>query len=108
MHRVIIGAQPNQLVDHINRNKLDNRCSNLRIVTNSQNVINSSARANNSSGYKGVTWHKKNGKWQASVMVNYKRHHLGQFTNVVDAARVYNDACRKYFGDFAYLNKVGD
>jgi hypothetical protein len=83
MHRQILGLSLDdpRRVDHINRNNLDNRRENLRLVDNAKNAQNRSASGNvgSKSKYRGVTWHKGTAKWQARVTVNYKTHHIGYF-----------------------------
>ena len=105
LHRVIM-RNPTWKVDHINGNRLDNRRVNLRIVDNFQHARNKSMSKNNSSGYKGVYFHKASGKFQAYIDPDRKRKCLGYFSNPKEAAKVYNEAAVKYFGEFARLNKI--
>jgi hypothetical protein len=99
------GEWPERDLDHINHKTSDNRIVNLRECTSSQNQANRSSNRNNSSGYRGVTFHKKLGKYQAAIRVNRKPVHLGTFITAVDAAAAYETAARSYFGDFrASLN----
>ena len=93
-------------VDHRNGNKLDNRKSNLRICSRSENQMNRGKQKNNTSGFKGVSQIKMNQKWVAYIKVNYKRIYIGCFLKKVDAARAYNMAALKYHGEFGLLNKV--
>lgn len=79
------GSWPKYQLDHINQIKNDNRISNLREVNNSQNSQNTGLSPNNSSGHKGISWHKQSCKWHAYIMLNYKLIHLGFFINL-DAA----------------------
>ena len=104
MHRVIMDAQPGEQVDHINGNGLDNRRENLRICSHSENQHNAAKRRGCSSRYKGIYWHKGHGKWVARVWLTGSQHSLGLFTDEVEAARVYDDAAREKFGEFARLN----
>lgn len=106
MHHLIMPTEKELMIDHINLNKLDNRKENLRMVTMSQNKANCPVRSNNKSGYKGVSYYKRRNKYIAAIKVNYKKIFLGYFTDVVDAAKAYNEAAKKYFGEYAYLNKV--
>ena len=90
-------------VDHINRDKLDNRRSNLRLVTHTQNCVNASLRVTNTSGFKGVNFYR--GKyWRAYIRVNYRHISLGFFPTAEAAARAYDEAAREHFGEFAFLN----
>lgn len=105
MHRLITGAGPSQQVDHINGNTLDNRRSNLRIVDPSGNQANRRKRhGRTSSTYKGVGWHKGLSKWQARIRVRGRRLHLGVFALEEQAARAYDEAATRHFGDLALLN----
>jgi hypothetical protein len=89
MHRQVLGLKKGDgfQVDHIDGDKLNNRRSNLRIVTNAQNGQNIQ-RAGGSSRYRGVSWHQLRGAWRARVMVNGKERHLGLFETEEEAARV--------------------
>jgi hypothetical protein len=109
MHRVILeqmGYKNFTHSDHQNRNKLDNRRGNLRSATDSQNQHNQGTRRNNTSGYKGVCWHKRDKKWQARICVNGKYIYLGYYDDSKEAALAYNEAALKYHGEFAALNEV--
>jgi hypothetical protein len=105
MHRLILGlslGDPDQ-IDHINGDKLDNRRSNLRIATRSQNLANQQkSRGATSSRYKGVHWDRSKQKWRATI----RSQHLGCFASEEDAARAYNRAARQAWGEYAYLNDV--
>lgn len=91
-------------VDHIHGEKTrnDNRKSNLRIATRSQNNMNIGVRNNNTSGVTGVGFVKKRNKWRARIKIHDKEIHLGEFDNFEDAVNARKDAERKYFGEFAY------
>ncbi len=105
MHRVIMNARPGQFIDHINHNGLDNRKANLRLASNAQNSWNKrKQRGNHSSKYKGVSFFKRENKWTARIQANGKKIFLGIFKNEIDAAKAYDAAARKYYGQFAYLN----
>ena len=109
MHRQVIGAVPGQLVDHVNGNPQDNRSANLRIATLQENGRNMRKRGGVSSQFKGVTWSKSCGKWQAQIkIVNSKNaKYLGVFECEHEAGHAYNKAAVEYFGEFACLNPVG-
>lgn len=109
MHRIIAGAKPGEVVDHINRDPLDNRRCNLRICTIQQNTWNSvhPKRSPNASKYKGIYYNKSQRgtkKWRAQIMVNGKKLNLGNYDNEEDAARAYDTAARNYFGEYARTN----
>ncbi len=109
MHRFITNnMNPKMHTDHFNGNGLDNRKINLRICTNSQNAMNQTKQINNTSGYKGVTYFKNtsNKKWMAAITVNKKRFYLGVYIDIKDAARAYNEAAIKLYGEFAKLNEI--
>lgn len=92
------------LVDHRNGDGLDNRRANLRAATNAENMRNRRRYANNTSGFKGVSFHKATGKWRAQINLSDRRSHLGSHATAADAARAYDAAAREHFGEFAYLN----
>jgi len=106
MHRIIMNTPVGLDTDHINGNKLDNRRINLRVCTSKENQRNKILPSNNSSGYKGVSWHKATGKWDARIKINGATIHLGLFVNKEEAAHTYNKAALKLFGQFARLNEV--
>lgn len=93
-------------LDHIDRDKTNNKISNLRECTQSENMINRGLNKNNTSGYKGVTWDKSRGMWSATIKYNYKIINLGRFNCKHQAARVYNTASRMYHGQLGYTNII--
>lgn len=92
LHRMILGCPANRQVDHINGDRLDNRRSNLRIVTSLDNNKNHSLNKRNTSGYNGVYYDKRSGKWVAQASINNKTTYLGKFATKEDAIN-----CRKAF-----------
>ena len=104
MHKVIMGNPSGFEVDHISGDSLDNRKSNLRVCSHKQNLRNQKLSSANTSGYRGVYLRKDTRKWEAGIKVNQKRIVLGSFDNILDAARAYNNAAIKHFGEFARLN----
>lgn len=104
MHRLIIGGN-SKAIDHINGDTLDNRKINLRPATQAQNQMNKGAQKNSSTGIKGVCPTANGNKYRASIKANGKIHHLGTFANIEEAASVYDDAAKRFFGEFARLNK---
>lgn len=73
------GEWPSMDLDHINQIKDDNRISNLRLATRKQNMQNVSKHKHNTSGFKGISWHKPRKKWRAYIFNEYKQIHLGLF-----------------------------
>ena len=125
MHREIMGLTFNdgKFVDHINGDRLDNRKENLRLCTRTENNHNMKIGKHNKSGFKGVfhrtvkkkylgrdgtrkTYHH----WCAKIMINRKAILLGTFPYTeegkIQAAKAYNEAARKYYGEFAYINDI--
>lgn len=101
MHRLITNAPDGMDVDHINGDKLDNRCSNLRICTRQQNCWNVPTPRHNTSGYKGVQWRKDRQKWIAVIRVDNNLKRVGSFDTPQEASLAYQEAAKKYFGEFA-------
>lgn len=106
LHTFLVPTPKGFYIDHINRDPLDNRRSNLRIVSPIQNSGNRAFNKNNTSGYKGVGWHKQMGKWRAYIEIAGKHKALGLFNNKDEAAKAYNLAAKQYFGDCAWINKI--
>ena len=104
MHAAIIGAVEGKGTDHINCVTLDNQRKNLRHCTKAENACNRGAQVNNTSGYKGVTWYKRDGLWQAQIYHHKQRFYLGRFTCLIKAAIAYDKKAKALHGDFAYLN----
>lgn len=97
----LTGSVPSSQMDHINMARSDNRAANLRLASVSENNRNKSRQANNTSGYKGVTFHKGTGKYQAKICVNKKRISLGYFADADTAAQAYKQAVGGHHGNFA-------
>ena len=106
MHRYILDITDARQIDHRNHDALDNRRSNLRICTPGENSHNSRKRSPHkaSSQFKGVYWHKTKQRWRACIVVNYAKIGLGEYRNELDAARAYDSAALKHFGEFAHTN----
>ena len=98
MHKIIMGDGDGKVIDHISGDGLDNRRSNLRFVTHTENLRNSPRRRNNTSGFKGV--HYFRGKYQSQIWVNGKNKFLGRFDTAEAAHAAYCEASAKYHGEF--------
>jgi len=92
------------MVDHANRDGLDNRRANLRPATRSQNARNRTVRSDSVSGFKGVYWDARAQRWEARIYVAGRGIWLGRFDDLVDAARAYDAAAREHYGEYAWLN----
>jgi hypothetical protein len=105
MHRVIMGAADGLEIDHKNHNGLDNRRANLRECTHRQNRQNQVTRdETKTSRFRGVSWSKKRGVWIAAVCINGRQTYLGGYELEEQAARAYDAAAVRHFGEFANPN----
>ena len=105
-HRLIwiwmTGDMPDGNIDHINRDRADNRWCNLRLASASQNAMNSGLREANTSGVKGVSWSKGKRRWIAFITLNGRRRHLGSSTMIEEAKRIREAAEAEHFGEYAH------
>lgn len=107
LHRLLLNlTDPELQIDHKFGKTLDNRKSELRICNHSENVRNQKIHKNNKSGFKGVSLYKLNNKWKAQINYNGKKIALGYYKTTNEAALAYNEAAKKYHGEFAMLNKI--
>jgi hypothetical protein len=112
MHKLVMGVASSTSgkrslpIDHRDHNGLNNQKSNLRIASPAENARHARISKRNSSGYKGVCFHKGQQKFNARIRVDRKLIQIGSFDRAVDAASAYNDAALQYFGEFAVLNIV--
>ena len=97
LHKAITGYA---ITDHIDGNGLNNRRENLREATAAQNSYNRGAQSNSTSGLKGVSWHKRDQKWRASIVVNGRQKSLGYFETAGQAYSAYCAASAKEHGEF--------
>lgn len=106
VHRFIVGLGDDlsTLVDHINGDKLDNRRANLRFASAKENLRN--RRPTGQRQYKGVTFQA--GKWVAQIVADRQHLYLGRHATIIEAARAYNEAAKRLFGEFAWLNPIPD
>lgn len=107
-HRIIwflhYGAWPECGIDHINGDPSDNRVSNMRLASQAENSRNTRRSRNNTSGRKGVSWHKQRQRWRATIMVDYRTKHLGLFDSIDEASQAYCQAAIQLHGAFARLD----
>lgn len=104
MHHLILCAVPGKIIDHVDNNGLNNQKLNLRYCTHAQNMRNRSKYTISSSRYKGVSLVKSTHKWEASIRLDGKKLHLGQYESEEEASVVYDDASRKLHGQFSKTN----
>ena len=106
MAREIMNCPPGLEVDHINGDLLDNRRCNLRICTHGENMRNRRLQRNNTSGYRGVHYFKRDGRYVAYIYLNGRKIHIGSYKTDIDAAMAYNAHARDLHGEFARLNDI--
>lgn len=107
LHRFILNAKPGQQIDHKNGDTLDNRRSNLRFCTSSQNCQNRRARSDNASGFKGVHLERRADGRAALYVVQVRgngMHFRRRVKSAIDGARLYDEVALRFFGRFARLN----
>ncbi|MDD5061650.1 MAG: HNH endonuclease [Candidatus Marinimicrobia bacterium] len=100
LHHLILPPKEGFVIDHINRNRLDNRRCNLRYVTHSQSQMNRSKQKNNTSGFRGVYWNKHAKKWVSIIGIKGKLIHLGYYINIEEAAKAYKNKAMELFGEY--------
>jgi hypothetical protein len=107
LHRFILGEPPNGLeIDHINRNRADNRKDNLRFATRAQNIANTPKAKGKSSKYKGVTWLKDKNLWCAKIFSEGKNFYICRSKSEEKCAIEYNKKAFEIYGEYALLNDV--
>lgn len=106
LHRVILKTEKGEVSDHINGNKLDNRKVNLRKCTTAQNIRNRKVGKNNTTGYKGISWNRRDSLWYAHVTLNRVSVYAGCGKTKEIAAKAYNKKAQELHGAFALLNQL--
>lgn len=106
MHRIVMNCPPKFEVDHIFHDNFDCRKEFLRIVTPSQNQMNRETHKNNTSGVKGVSWHKHREKWRVYISINKKCVELGYFDSFEEAVKLRKKAEIKYYGEYRLKEKT--
>lgn len=104
LHRYIMDAPRDKHVDHINGNTLDNRKSNLRLCSQLDNTHNAKVSKRNTTGYKGVTYNKRERKYKAQICLDWKHIHIGTYSTAEEAYAAYCKAAVDYYGKFARLS----
>ena len=108
MHRLIMDVLDDNewLIDHIKHITYDNRKSQLRLVTNSQNGMNTKLSSNNTTGYKGVTWDKERQKWVVYIKLDNKHIYIGRFDEIEEADSARRKAELKYHAEYNYIDSM--
>ena len=106
MHRALMNAEKGTEVDHINRNPLDNRKANLRVVSHQENMVNRRKHKNNTTGISGVYWSNRYNMYHARIQRKNITYHLGYFVNKEDAAAAYSNAAEKYHSEYRSLDTI--
>lgn len=105
MHRHLVDASAGQVVDHRDGDRFNNRRANLRLATNAENSRNRHRKPDSaSSSFKGVSFAKREGKFEAYIAYDGRKINLGLFADEIDAAHAYDSAARELFGEFAHTN----
>lgn len=105
MHRVIADTPSDMDTDHIDGDGLNNRRSNLRVVTHAQNQCNRRLNIDNKSGVRGVAFNRATGKWRAQIGVNGAKRYLGLFSSIDKAAQAYASASAELHGEFGRIGE---
>lgn len=108
-HRVVwameYGSWPDSFIDHINRDKTDNRIENLRLASNSENMMNTDAYSSNKSGYKGVSFKPSKGKWVAQIGFRNTKKHIGYFDTPQEASKAYQEVSKQMHGSYSPFSR---
>lgn len=104
--RFLLNPKKGEQIDHIDRNGLNNKRDNLRIVSNRENQLNKKKPAHNTSGYKGVWWAKDRNKFRAEFYYKGQRYSLGSFDDPREAARAYDKKALEIVPEYVLTNKM--
>ncbi|MGI8403395.1 MAG: HNH endonuclease [Thermomicrobiales bacterium] len=105
MHRLITSAPKNMVVDHINNDGLDNRRSNLRLCSQSENMRNRGIRRNNTTGTAGV-YLRSYGKYEVNISLNKKKIHVGVYATIEEARSARANAVSMHYGEFVHKSEL--
>ena len=103
MHQILCPAPPGYETDHIDTNTLNNQILNLRVASKEQQGWNRQLQRNNTSGIKGIYWHKRDRKWRVQIRVNGRKKYIGNYSDLKIATEARDVAVREYHGKFARL-----
>ncbi len=106
IHRWLMDYPDDKCIDHINRDPLDNRMCNLRVCNRQENSFNTDKHKDNTSGWKGITFHKN--KYRARIVIDGKSKHLGYFNTAQEAHDAYCEKAKELHGDFFYNNIINE
>lgn len=106
LHWFLMKPPANKLIDHINGNTFDNRRSNLRLASKSQNAQNQKLRSSSRTGFKGVCFERFTNKYKVQIVHNGKNINLGRYLTARQAAEVYDNKAIELFGQYAKTNKM--
>ena len=104
----LLGSKEGYHIDHKDRDGLNNQKSNLRHITQKDNNRNIGIKGNNTSGYIGVSWHKKSQRYQVQIYHNKKRVYLGTYNSKEEGAKIYDSAIKYHYKEFGVLNFPDD
>lgn len=104
LHKLMIPVDSGFDIDHINRDKTDNRRENLRVCRHQKNCFNQKIRSTNTSGFMGASFMKNAGKYECYIHYNGRKYYLGLFDSALDAAYMRDSAAKHFFGDYCNLN----
>ena len=93
------------IIDHIDGNRLNNSISNLRVCSSRENNLNKTRKSNTKSGRKGVSWYKRDSKWEVRIKHKNKNLHLGLFDDIDEASKVYEEKAKELHGEFYYKRR---
>jgi hypothetical protein len=107
LHRFLLDAPNEMLVDHVNHDTYDNTDENIRLVTKAQNSMNTATSKRNTSGIKGVSWHKPSKKWRATLVMAGKQVFSEMYKTLDEAIEARKFAETKYFGEYTFKKRGG-
>lgn len=104
LHRFLCGFPTGKVIDHVDGDGLNNQRENLRVCVQHENISNQRKKKNNTSGFKGVSFHRRTGKWAAQITFQRVKRHIGLFPDAQSASDAYDQASKKTHGEFGLPN----